>query len=177
MDTSTRPMGRIADQRSENICRATIFAGQENAYGPTYREHFFQQYKLFVESVNYTSDLKLKLNTFFLTVNTALVTAIGLGFSGQRQVSSSVWHLLLPLAGVLICIIWWGLTYSYKQRNIIKLHIIHCLEEQLPLALYKTEWHLMEENHASRLKKFLFSIDLFIPFVFLSFYLLFAVLG
>ena len=177
MDTPNRPRGITADQRSENICRATIFAGQENIYGPTYREHFFQQYKLFVESVNYTSDLKLKLNTFFLTVNTALVTAIGLGFSGQRPIASPVWHLLLPFAGVLICIIWWGITYSYKQRNIIKLHIIHCLEEQLPLALYKTEWHLMEENHSSNLKKFLFSIDLFIPLVFLFCYLLFALFG
>src|SRR3989338_1182857 len=174
MDTPNRPRGITADQRSENICRATIFAGQENIYGPTYREHFFLQYKLFVESVNYTSDLKLKLNTFFLTVNTALITAIVLGFSSGRFIDSSVWHLLLPLAGVLISIIWWGATYSYKQRNIIKLRIIHCLEEQLPLALYTTEWHLMEENHGSSLKKRLFSIDLFMPFVFLVCYLLFA---
>ncbi len=163
-----------AETRRDNICRASIFGATEDAYGPAYREHFFLQYKLFVESVNYTSDLKLKLNSFFLTVNTALITAIGLGFSSGRFIDSSVWHLLLPLAGVLISIIWWGATYSYKQRNIIKLRIIHCLEEQLPLALYTTEWHLMEENHGSSLKKRLFSIDLFMPFVFLVCYLLFA---
>jgi len=162
------------DIKNDNLCRATIFSGDEDTYGHKYREHFFQQYKLFVESVNYTSDLKLKLNTFFLTVNTALVTAIGIGFSSQRPINASVWHLLLPLAGVLMSIIWWGITYSYKQRNIIKLHIIHCLEEQLPLALYTTEWALMDENHGSRPKKFLFSIDLFIPFVFFICYLLFA---
>ncbi|MDO8593496.1 MAG: hypothetical protein Q7R59_01195 [bacterium] len=69
--------------KSDNLCRATIFSGDEDTYGHKYREHFFQQYKLFVESVNYTSDLKLKLNTFFLTVNTALVTAIGIGFSSE----------------------------------------------------------------------------------------------
>ena len=166
-----------ADIRNDNICRSNIFGAAEGAYGPSYREHFFLQYKLFVESVNYTSDLKLKLNSFFLTVNTALITAIGLGFSSGRIVDSSVWHLLLPLAGVFISIIWWGVTYSYKQRNIIKLRIIHCLEEQLPLALYTTEWHLMEENHGSSLKKFLFSIDLFMPFVFFTCYLLFALLG
>ena len=119
-------------------------------------------------------NLKLKLNTFFLTVNTALVTAIGIGLSSPRIVSLPVWHTLLPLAGILVSIIWWGATYSYKQRNIIKLRVIHCLEERLPLALYKTEWALMEENHSSRLKKFLFSIDLFIPFVFLVCYLLFV---
>ena len=159
----------------QDTCRATIFSGNEDAYGYRYREHFSQQYKLIVESVNYTSDLKLKLNTFFLTANTALVTAIGLGFSSQKPIGSSVWHLLLPLAGALMAIIWWGVTYSYKQRNIVKLRIVHCLEEQLPLALYKTEWTLMEENHSHPLKKFLFSIDLFIPIVFFICYLLFAV--
>lgn len=159
----------------QDTCSATIFSSSEDEYGHRYREHFFLQYKLFIESVNYTSDLKLKLNTFFLTANTALVTAIGLGFSSQKPIDASVWHLLLPLAGALMAIIWWGVTYSYKQRNIIKLRIIHCLEERLPLALYTTEWHLMEENHSSRLKKFLFSIDLFIPFVFFICYVLFAI--
>ena len=159
----------------QDTCRTTIFASNEDTYGHRYREHFFLQYKLFVESVNYTSDLKLKLNTFFLTANTALVTAIGLGFSSQKPIDSSVWHLLLPLAGALMAVIWLGVTYSYKQRNIIKLRIVHCLEEHLPLALYKTEWALMEENHNSRLKKFLFSADLFIPIVFFVCSLLFAV--
>lgn len=162
------------ETRAENVCRATIFAAPQDTYGHTYRQDFFAQYKLFVESVNYTSDLKLKLNTFFLTVNTGLITAIGLGFSAQKNIGPSVWHLLLPLAGILISVIWWGVAYSYKQRNVIKLRIIHCLEEQLPLALYRTEWALMEENHASFLKRFLFRIDLFIPFVFFICYLLFA---
>lgn len=170
-------MANRTEEERDHVCRASIFGATESAYGPAYREHFFNQYKLFVESVNYTSDLKLKLNTFFLTVNTALITAIGLGFSNVRLIDSSVWHLLLPLAGALISLIWWGVTYSYKQRNIIKLRIIHCLEEQLPLALYTTEWHLMEENHGSSLKKTLFSIDLFMPFVFFLCYLLFALLG
>lgn len=166
-----------AESVRNSICRATIFAGREDEYGHTYRQHFFEQYKLFVESVSYTSELRLKLNSFFLTINTALITAIGLSSSVQRNIDSSVWHLLLPLAGILISVIWFGVTYSYKQRNIIKLRIIHCLEEQLPLALYKTEWDLMQENHSSRTKKFLFSIDLVIPFVFLICYVLFASFG
>lgn len=162
------------EREEESICQATIFSLSEDAYGPAYRDHFFQQYKLFIESVNYVSELKLKLNTFFLTVNTALITAIGLSFSAQQRISPSVWHFLLPLAGILISFIWWGVTYSYKQRNVIKLRIIHCLEDRLPLSLYKTEWYLMEKNHSSLLKKFLFRIDLVIPFVFLAYYLLFV---
>ena len=164
----------VIELGKNNTCRTNLFSAAQETYGLTYRNDFFQQYKLFVESVNYTSELKLKIHTFFLTINTALITAIGLGFSSQKEIDPSVWHLLLPLAGILLSIIWWGIVYSYKQRNIIKLRIIHCLEEQLPLSLYKTEWHLMGENHSSPLKKFLFSIDLLIPLVFLVCYLMFA---
>lgn len=87
-------------------------------------------------------------------------------------------HLLAaPAAGLIICFIWWGIIYSYKQRNVIKLRIIHCLEDQLPLALYRTEWNLMEENHGSWLKKLLFRIELVIPFVFGLSYLLFILVA
>ena len=164
-----------SDARQEAVCRANIYGAPNSTYGPQYKDHFFAQYKLFVESVNYTSELRLKINTYFLTINTALITAFGLS-SVKLTLNSSVWHFLIPFAGILISIIWWGVSYSYKQRNIVKLRIIHCLEERLPLSLYKTEWQLMDEDHSTTLKKFLFRVDIFIPFVFIISYLLFILL-
>ncbi|MEK7614317.1 MAG: hypothetical protein AAB428_01475 [Patescibacteria group bacterium] len=158
-----------------NTCRASLFSAPESAYGQKYKEDLFAQYKLFVESVSYTSDIKLKVNSYFLTINTALITATGISFS--KQLDSSIWHLLLPLAGLLVSVIWWGVTYSYKQRNIVKLRIIHCIEEKMPLALYSTEWQLMNEKHSGFLKKFLFTMDLFTPLVFAISYLLFIFLN
>ncbi|GEM_PF-1447274 len=161
--------------KEENTCRASLFSAPENTYGPNYKGDLFNQYKLFVESVNYTSELKLKINSYFLTINTALVTATGLSFS--KQLNSSIWHFLLPFAGLFISIIWWGVTYSYKQRNIVKLRIIHCIEEKMPLALYSTEWQLMDEKHGGSLKRFFFTMDLFIPLVFTVSYLFFIFLN
>ena len=161
--------------RTNDTCRTSLYGDAASEYGPSYREHFFEQYKLFAQSVNYTSEMKLKINSYFLTINTALVTASGISFS--KQVDASVWHYLLPLAGIFISLIWWGVTYTYKIRNVIKLRILHCLEEKLPLALYGTEWKLMDENHAGLLKKFFFKVDLFIPFVFALSYLIFIFLS
>jgi hypothetical protein len=161
------------EEKTDAVCRATIFSAEEASYGADYKKHLFEQYRMYVESVNYTSELKLKINTYFLTVNTALFTAIGLSLS-RPNIDSSVWHFMLPLAGILISFVWWGVTYSYKQRNIAKLKIIHCLEERLPLALYKTEWQLMNEAHNGSFKKYFFRIDLFIPFVFAISYLIFV---
>lgn len=167
---------KLSEAEQEAICRATIFAAEEGPYGAYYKTHLFNQYKMFAESVNYTSELKLKINTYFLTVNTALFTAIGLGLA-RPSINSFVWHFMLPLAGVIISLVWWAVTYSYKQRNIAKLRIIHCIEERLPLALYKTEWQLMNEIHSGSFKKHFFSIDLFTPCVFLVSYLIFILLA
>ena len=157
---------------NEAICRANIFSASEKEYGPLYKEHLLEQYKLFIQSVIFTSDLKLKMNSFFLTINTALFTAIGLVFS-RSTLNPLVWHLFLPLAGIIISFIWVAVTYSYKERNTIKLRIIHCVEEKLPLAIYATEWQLRNESHSNIFKNFFFRIDLFIPFVFIISYLLF----
>lgn len=165
----------LFDEAQNNVCRATIFAVGEKKYGVDYKKHFFEQYKIYVDSVNYTSDMKLKVNTYFLTANTALFTAIGIGLSRQ-ELNPSVWHFMLPLAGILLSIVWWAVTYSYKKRNVAKLRVIHCLEELLPLALYKTEWELMDEIHNGSIKKYFFNVDLFTPFVFVIYYLLFICL-
>lgn len=156
------------------LCRANLFSASEDSYGPKYKDHFLNQYRLFIDSVNYTSALKLKLNTFFLTINTAIITAAGFVLANNGVFKTAVWHKMIPLSGILICVIWWGVIYTYKQRNIIKLRIVHCLEEHLPLALYKTEWNLMEANHDNWLKKILFRIDLFVPMVFGILYIIFA---
>lgn len=165
----------ISEAAREAICRANIFGEADSVYGPQYKEHFFNQYKLYVDSVNYTSELKLKINSYFLTINTALITAVGL-INAKQTLNPFVWHFLIPLAGVLISLIWWGVIYSYKQRVVVKLRIIHCLEEALPLALFKTEWELMNQDHSTAIKKFFFQIDVFIPFVFIVSYLFFILI-
>lgn len=157
----------------EAICRANIFSESEKKYGPQYKEHLLEQYKLYIQSVIFNSDLKLKINSFFLTINTALFTAIGLIFS-RPTVSHVVWHYLLPFAGIIISFIWWCVTYSYKERSVAKLRIVHCIEEKMPLAIFATEWQLIDENH-KMFRRFFFNIDLFIPFVFIAAYLFFII--
>lgn len=155
----------------ESICQSNIFALSEAEYGDEYKEHFLQIYQQFVESINYTSELKLKVNTYFLTINTALITAAGFALSRGDIFDTSLWKYIVPLGGLLISLIWWAVTYMYKQRNIIKLLMIHCLEKRLPLSLYKTEWELMQANHHS-VRKHFFQIDLFVPWVFVLIYIL-----
>ncbi|OGY99684.1 MAG: hypothetical protein A3B13_01370 [Candidatus Liptonbacteria bacterium RIFCSPLOWO2_01_FULL_45_15] len=165
----------VLNGEKEAICRANIFSASEKEYGPQYKEHLLEQYKLYLQSVIFTSDLKLKINTYFLAINTALFTAIGIIFS-KSTLNPIVWHFILPLAGMVISFVWLGVTYAYKERSVVKLRIIHCIEEKLPLATHTTEWQLINERHANRFGRFFFNIDLFIPLIFMAAYILFIVL-
>ena len=57
-----------------------LFSKSEKDYGNNYKEHLFEQYKLYVESIEKTSDRRQHANNYFITINTALISLIGLSF-------------------------------------------------------------------------------------------------
>jgi hypothetical protein len=79
---------------------------------------------------------------------------------------------VLSFVGIIICIIFWFLLRSYKQINTGKFAVIHKLEEDLPVALYKYEWEILGKGKDKK-KYYPFShIELYIPWVFGFIYLL-----
>ena len=48
---------------------SALFDKNEKDYGNDYKEHLFEQYKLYVESVEKTSDRRQHANNYFITIN------------------------------------------------------------------------------------------------------------
>ena len=143
-----------------------LFAKNEKDYGNDYKEHLFEQYKLYVESVEKTSDRRQHANNYFITINTALISLIGLSFQIKIFENLSWIKSVLALVGIIICIVFWYLIRSYKQLNTGKFAVIHEIEKHLPLALYKYEWEILGEGKDNK-KYYPFShIELLIPWVF-----------
>lgn len=143
-----------------------LFAIEEKDYGDKYKEHLFEQYKLYVESAEKTSDRRQHANNYFITINTALISFIGLSFQIKLLENLSWIKLVLALVGIIICVIFWHLIRSYKQLNSGKFDVIHEIEKHLPLALYKYEWKILGEGKDNK-KYYPFShIELCIPWVF-----------
>ena len=143
-----------------------LFAKNEKDYGNDYKEHLFEQYKLYVESVEKTSDRRQHANNYFITINTALISLIGLSFQIKIFENLSWMKSVLALVGIIICIVFWYLIRSYKQLNTGKFAVIHEVEKYLPLALYKYEWEILGERKDKK-KYYPFSnIELLIPWVF-----------
>lgn len=143
-----------------------LFSKNEQEYGNDYKEHFFQQYKLYIESIEKTSDRRQNANNYFIAINSALIAFIGLCFQVNVFVQIVWIKFLLALVGIIICVVFWFLLRSYKQLNTGKFAVVHEVEKYLPLSLYKYEWEMLGEGKDKK-KYYPFShVELWIPVVF-----------
>lgn len=143
-----------------------LFSKNEKDYGNDYKEHLFEQYKLYVESIEKTSDRRQHANNYFITINTALISLIGLSFQIKVFENLSFIKSILALVGIIVCVVFWYLIRSYKQLNTGKFAVVHKIEEYLPLTLYKYEWEVLGKGEDNK-KYYPFShIELIIPWVF-----------
>lgn len=143
-----------------------LFSKNEKDYGNNYKEHLFEQYKLYVESIEKTSDRRQHANNYFITINTALISLIGLSFQIKFFENLTGIKSVLAFVGIIICVVFWFLIRSYKQLNTGKFAVVHEIEKHLPLALYKYEWEILGEGKDNK-KYYPFShIELIIPWVF-----------
>ncbi len=143
-----------------------LFSKNEKEYGAEYKNHLFEQYKLFIDSVEKTSDRRQQANNYFITINTALISFIGLSFQINLFKSLPWLKILFAVLGIIICFIFYFLIRSYKQLNTGKFAVIHEIEKHLPLALYRYEWQVLGEGK-DKSKYYPFShVELLIPWIF-----------
>ena len=58
--------------------RNELFTLEASQYGKDYQSHLLEQYKLYVRMANKVSARRQAANSFFLTVNTAVIAFLGL---------------------------------------------------------------------------------------------------
>jgi len=112
-------------------------------YGPRYRDHVLDVYKTYVDMADRISSRRESTNSFFLTVNTAILGL--LGFLAQAAGLPPGRTALLPvaLAGVVIALLWRRILLSYRELNSAKYQVVHQLEASLPLRPYDAEWQAL----------------------------------
>jgi len=143
-----------------------LFINDEKDYGNEYKSHFLEQYKIYLESIEKTSDRRQSANNYFLTANTVLVSILALSFQTDFLKNIFWFKLFVAIIGVLFCIVFWFLIRAYKQLNTGKFNVLHKIESKLPLSLYDYEWEVLGEGKDKN-KYYPFShIELLIPWIF-----------
>lgn len=111
-----------------------------------YQLAMLEQYKIYVEMADRISARRAVTNTFFLTLNTAIFTLVGVFWNNRPQASQ--WLLVFPLSVLLIqTAAWFWLLRSYRQLNTAKYVVVGALEERLPASPYwAAEWKALGEG-------------------------------
>ena len=136
----------------------------EAPHGGPYRQHLFDQYKLAVEMADRVSARRMQANTFFLAVNTGLLTVFA---SLVKDKTLSGFSGSLPIAAlVALCFVWWRIVQSYRQLNSCKYDVILAIEALLPLAPYATEWEALGRGKHPKLYLSLRHVENSVPRLF-----------
>ena len=139
-------------------------------YGENYKAHLLEQYKLYVEMADRVSARRQNANSFFLSVNTAIIALVSYVNFGSKTTINFYWFT--SLTGIVLCFIWYRLVRSYKDLNSAKFKVVHELEKELPVAPYDLEWEKVGKGKNPKLYLPFTHIERFIPWVFLMFHVL-----
>lgn len=99
---------------------------------------YLELYKLAVEMADRVSARRAIANTFFLTVNTALLAFVS---SGRESLLC-----LVALGGITLSGTWWALIKSYRDLNEAKFDVITRMEDKLEVKVFGDEWRKLKED-------------------------------
>jgi hypothetical protein len=144
-----------------------------NGLPSTEDEHarIFELYKLMVTSSEALVGRRQGVNTFFLTINGALLTATGLILSSGGQVKMRAASLaVLTLTGVVLSQAWRSLIRSFGQLNKGKLAVINRIEQLFPAAIYLAEWKALGEGQTPSIYRTFTSREVWVPWTLTTIY-------
>lgn len=134
-------------------------------------------YKVMVASSEALVARRQGVNTFFLTVNGVVLTALGLIVGkGLFSYLEVVGLIGLSITGGILALAWRGLLISFSQLNTGKFAVINRIEALLPAAVYAGEWVALGEGQRPDLYKSSTSRELWTPITFFVVYCVATVL-
>ena len=161
----------MTDPGREALWNADVSATQYKEPADKYQAAILEQYKTYVEMADRVSARRALTNTFFLTLNTAVFTWIGVFLQNQQQ--AATWLLAFPLIALVgQCAAWFALIWSYRNLNTVKYQVIGQLEKRLPASPYwGSEWAALSGDRGRSCYRPLTHIEQWIPILFAATYL------
>lgn len=121
-------------------------------------------YKMLVEMADRVSQRRQSANSFYLTVNTAII-------GGAAYLSQSAFgHVgtwAVSIAGIAICGLWIRAVVSYKSLNAAKFEVITAMEARLPVSPYKDEWEILDVDGDGKRHRPFHKTEVLVPIVFM----------
>lgn len=130
----------------------------------TVRQEAFDLYKLMVDSSEALVSRRQAVNTFFLTMNGAVLTASGIIVQTAREARlAGLAIMVLALAGALLCGAWRSLIVSFGQLNRGKFAVINAMERHFAAAIYAAEWEALGRGEDPKVYRSFTSREIWVP--------------
>ena len=128
------------------------------------KKQTLELYKIMVQSSEELVGRRQAVNTFFLTMNGALLTASGLIVKSSEGESLAAWGIVvLAIAGVVLCSAWRSLIISFGQLNTGKFKVINSMERYLNVAIYAAEWEALGRGEDPKIYRSFTSREIWVP--------------
>ena len=144
-----------------------LLRASEAECGDLYRQHLFDQYKLFVEMADRLSAWRMQTIIFFLGISTALLSILA-SLLKDHQITTSM-AIPIVIALLLMCGLWWWIV-RYRHLLSVKFEVILAMEASLPLAPYTEEWQALGGRKELRRHLPLSSVEKMVPLLFVLLY-------
>ena len=143
--------------------QSTLFNNDNNNSNSA--NQILEYYKLCIAAAEQISDRRQNANSFFLTINTVLISFVS--YSSIEELTINWSFFAVSLSGIAICFMWRRLIISYKDLNSAKFKVILALEEKLPVKAYAAEWISLGEGKDPLIHKPFSKLESHVPLVFI----------
>lgn len=132
----------------------------------------FDQYKLYWEALDRLVQRRSTTNNFALAVNSALLSLAGL--AETSFVGGGV--ALVSTAGFMVSLVWAFQIFSNRQLLRAKYKVLHELETQLDMNLFRREWELISDQQGRQIWPVAY-FEQFFPAIFMAIFALLLITG
>lgn len=103
-------------------------------------------YKLAVEMADRVSARRGTTNSFFITLQSALMAVLAFLVGDQHGAGPRWAPAVVGVVGLVCSITWFVLLRSYRDLNRAKFAVITEMETHLPFALFASEWASLKND-------------------------------
>jgi hypothetical protein len=150
----------VHDAFKNTLFNSTVDIEDEN------HSKLFEYYKMCVAGAESISDRRQTANSFFLTINTVLISFVS--YMNFQENHPNIAPLAVSFAGLAVCFMWFRLIQSYKELNSAKFMTILEIEKQLPMQAYAAEWIALGEGKDTSIYHPFTSVESRIPILFMA---------
>lgn len=136
---------------------------------PTGDVSLWEAYKLAVEMADRVSARRGVANTFFISLQSALVAVVAAVTKDNPPPSAVL--IGICCAGIAVAIAWFLALRSYRDLNKAKFEVINDMEKRLAVQLFTPEWDVLKRDKVKWWRgryAELSLVEQFIPAVFLG---------